>query len=64
MIAAVILNSDSLTVVVLLLLAVGLFLVKSQNVVCKSCGWKGSKSKWKSSGDSCPNCHSDLFKEG
>jgi len=60
--AAIILNSDALAGFVLVLLAIGLFLVKSKNIICESCGWKGSQSKWKSSGDSCPNCHSDLFK--
>jgi hypothetical protein len=62
MLAAIILNSDALAGFVMVLLAIGLFLVKYKKYICKSCGWKGSKSKWKSSGVSCPNCHSDLFK--
>lgn len=64
MLAIVILEAVSpVGLIVGLIVLLALF-AKPKNVICKSCGWKGSKNKWKASGDSCPNCHSDLYKVG
>ena len=64
MFSSIILDSVSPLGLIIGLIVLAVLFAKPKNVICKSCGWKGSKNKWKSSGDSCPNCHSDLFKEG